>query len=483
MTRRSLELIAAADVIYYDRLIPPDALEGARPEADLVYVGKEPGRPGLGQAEINRRLVESGRAGLRTVRLKGGDPFLFGRGAEEAEALREAGLEFEVVPGVTAGVAASAYAGIPVTHRDQSAAVTFATGHEDPEQPELKLDLERLARTPGTIVFYMGLGKLGANAEALVRGGRPSTEPVAVIERGTTPEQRVVTGTIETIADRVSEAGLRPPALVVVGEVVSARDRLAWFERRPLFGRSVVVTRARDRASVLAGKLREVGAEAIELPVSRTELIEAEDARVDGPLERFAAEGFDLVCFTSPTGVSAFFGLLEGRGLDSRSFAGAEIAAIGPSTARALSARGLRADHLPERFVAEGMIKALESVPMEGRKVLMARAEEGRDLLPDTLAGRGAEVTVMPVYRTVPEPLSDRDLTRASEADFVTFTSASSVHNFVAAGADPARFGPEVATIGPVTSAAAREAGFTVRVEAERHDLDGLVESIQAVGS
>lgn len=479
MTRRSLELIADADVIYYDRLIPPEALDGARTDAELVYVGKEPGKPGLGQDEINRRLVESGRAGLRVVRLKGGDPFLFGRGAEEAEALAEAGLTFEVVPGVTAGIAASAYAGVSVTHREQSAAVTFATGHENPDKPESNLDLERLAGVPGTIVFYMGLKNLSDNSAALIRGGRPPGQPVAVIERGTTPGQRVVSGTLETIAGLAESAGLKPPALVVVGEVAGLRERISWFEKRPLFGRSVVVTRARDRVSGLAGRIRALGGEVIEVPVSRTEPVDPAEPEVSGPLERFAAGDFDLVCFTSPTGVNSFFGLLEGIGMDARSFGGAGLAAIGPSTARALAEHGLKADYLPERFVSEGMLRTLEKVPMEGRKVLVARAAEGRELLPDTLRERGAEVVVMPVYRTVAEQPPETALARAAKADFITFTSASSVHNLVRTGSvDPSAFGPRVVTIGPVTSEAARDAGFEVAIEAERHDLDGLVEAI-----
>lgn len=479
MTRRSLELISEADVIFYDRLIPPEALEGARADAELVYVGKAPGRPGIGQEEINRRLVESGEKGLRVVRLKGGDPFLFGRGAEEAEALRAAGLDFEVVPGVTAGIAASAYAGIPVTHRDLAASVTFATGHEDPEKDSRNMDLDRLAATPGTIAFYMGLKKLAPTAEALVRGGRTPEEPVAVIERGTTPGQRVVTGTLDSIASDVEQAGLRPPALIVVGEVASLRDRLAWFESRPLFGKSVVVTRARDRAPRLAGKIRALGGEVIEVPVSRTEPVEPTDARVSEPLDRFAAGDFNLVCFTSPTGVGAFFDLLGGRGMDARNFAGAELAAIGPSTARSLEERGLKADHLPEKFVSEGMLKTLSKLPLDGMKVLIARAEEGRDLLPDSLRERGAEVEVMPVYRTVAEQPPESALERMTGAGFITFTSASSVHNLLrATDLDPSAFSPKVVTIGPVTSEAARESGFEVAVEAERHDLEGLVEAL-----
>lgn len=483
MTRRSLELIAEADIIFRDRLIPAGALDGARPDAELVYVGKSPGDPGPGQDEINRRLIESGRAGLRVVRLKGGDPFLFGRGAEEAEALREAGLEFEVVPGVTAGIAVSAYAGIPVTFRDYSAAVTFATGHEDPEKQRMEIDPDSLARVPGTIVFYMGLARLAENTAALIRGGRPADQPVAVIERGTTPAQQVVTGTLTTIAGLVEQAGLKPPALVVVGEVAAQRERLSWFEERPLFGRTVVVTRARDRAPALASRIRALGGAVIELPVSRTEAVDPACREVKEPLDRFAAGEFDLICFTSPTGVGSFFDLIGNRGLDARAFAGTELAAIGPSTARELSRHGLSADHLPDRFVTEGMLKTLEKVPMEGRRVLVARAEEGRELLPDTLRERGAEVVVMPVYRMVPERPPDQVLARAAKADFITFTSASSVRNLVRTGAvDPASFTPRTVTIGPVTSDAAREAGFEVAIEAGRHDLDGLVEAIRATG-
>ncbi len=494
MTARALERIAAADVIFYDRLIPPTALDRARPGAELVFVGKAPGSPGLGQDEINRRLVSAAASGARVVRLKGGDPFLFGRGAEEAEALRAAGIRFEIVPGVTAGVAASATAGIPVTHREQSSGVAFVTGHEDPEKSESRLDIERLASFPGTLVFYMGISRLATNVEALIAGGRSPEEPAAVIERGTTPGQRVVTATLATIADRAVEAEVKPPSLVVVGEVVRYREELAWFEDRPLFGASVVVTRARDRAPGLTARLADRGAEVIELPVTRTEPIGREDPRVTDGMARFAAGEFDLVIFTSPAGVARFFELIGSAGLDARSLAGAELAAIGPGTARALAERGLTADHLPDRFVAEGMLKALEPLEMAGRRILMARAEEGRPLLPDTLRGRGAEVTIMPLYRTVPEPVELDLLNRAREADFVTFTSASSVRAFDraagldwVAGAGPGdaedataagRTGPRAVAIGPVTADAAREAGVQDVLEASRHDLDGLVEAI-----
>ncbi len=486
MTARSLERIAAADVIFYDRLIPSSALDGARAEAELVFVGKAPGSPGLGQGEINRRLVESARAGARVVRLKGGDPFLFGRGAEEAEALRAAGIGFEVVPGVTAGVAASATAGIPVTHREQSSGVAFVTGHEDPEKPGSRLDVEGLASFPGTLVFYMGISRLATNAEALIAGGRSPEEPAAVIERGTTPGQRVVVATLSTIAEKAVEAEIKPPSLVVIGEVVRYRKELAWFEDAPLFGVSVVVTRARDRASGLSARLSARGADVIELPVTRTEPIGTDDPRVEDGMTRFAAGEFDMVVFTSPAGVNRFFTLIGAAGLDARSLAGAELAAVGPGTARVLATHGLNADYVPKRFVAEGMLKTLEPVDMDGRRILMARAEEGRPLLPDTLRERGAEVTIMPVYRTLPAPVELDLLNRARNADFVTFTSASSIRGLDRAagvdwiaGPDPAdRGGPRAVTIGPVTSGAAHEAGIEVAVEADRHDLDGLVEAV-----
>jgi uroporphyrinogen III methyltransferase/synthase len=256
MTARSLELIAAAEMVFYDRLIPPGALDGARDDAELVYVGKQPGVPSVPQEEIGERLIEAARAGKSVVRLKGGDPFVFGRGGEEGEALREAGVEFEVVPGVTAGVAATAYAGIPVTHRDDASAVAFVTGHEDPEKEESALDWEALARFPGTLVFYMGVKKLAGNAAALIAAGRDANEPAAAIERGTWPGQRTVEATLGTIADAVAREEVKAPALIVVGEVAGRREQLAWLERRPLHGRRVVVTRARAQASGLAATLR-----------------------------------------------------------------------------------------------------------------------------------------------------------------------------------------------------------------------------------
>ena len=317
MTARSLELIAAADAIFHDRLIPPGALDGARPDAELVYVGKAPGKPSVPQREIGERLVEAARAGKSVVRLKGGDPFVFGRGGEEGEALREAGVEFEVVPGVTAGVAASAYAGIPVTHRDDASAVAFVTGHEDPEKAETALDWEALARFPGTLVFYMGVKRLRDNAAALIAAGREADEPAAAVERGTMEGQRTVVATLGTLAEAVEREDVGAPALIVVGQVVGRRESLAWLERRPLHGKRVVVTRARAQASGLAATLRGLGAEVVELPAIRIEpRLESEEVR--RAVERIVAGEYALVCLTSPNGVRLLFEAMGSAGLDAR---------------------------------------------------------------------------------------------------------------------------------------------------------------------
>jgi uroporphyrinogen III methyltransferase/synthase len=461
MTRRSLELISAADVVLYDRLIPPGALDGVRPRAELRYVGKEPGEPAMPQEQINELLVELGRAGRRVVRLKGGDPFVFGRGGEEAEALAAAGVRFEVVPGVTAGVAAPAYAGIPVTHRDQASAVAFVTGHEDPSKDGSALDWEALARFPGTLVFYMGIKNLPLIAERLTAAGRSASEPAAVVARGTLAAQRTVTGTLADIASRVAEAQVGPPAITVVGPVAQLRETLAWLEQRPLHGEVVAVTRARAQASELAARLSGLGADVVETPAIRIEPLPVEPP---GPA--------DLICFTSPNGVRLYFSALAG---DARSLAGTRIAAIGPGTAAALGEQGVHADVVPERFVAEGLLEALAEEDLTGRRVLIARAADARDTLPDGLRERGALVEVLALYRTVAEPLTES----LDGVTYVTFTSSSTVRYFLsAAGALP--HGARTASIGPVTSATLREHGLEPDVEAERHDIDGLVAALVA---
>lgn len=491
MTTRALELIASADAIFYDRLVPPGALDGARKNAELVYVGKTPpdvpvvrGPYGylttgtsVGQEEIHEKLTEAARSGKSVVRLKGGDPFVFGRGGEEGEALRAAGIEFEVVPGVTAGVAATAYAGIPVTHRDEASAVAFVTGHEDPAKEESAIDWQALARFPGTLVFYMGVKRLAANAAALIEAGRDPGEAAAAIERGTMEGQRTVVATLATLANAVEREGVAAPALIVVGPVIGRREALSWLEWRPLHGRRVVVTRARAQASGLAKRLRDLGADVVELPAIRVEP-QLEKPEVEQAIERI--RDYALVCLTSPNGVGLLFEAMTKAGLDARAFAGATVAAIGPGTARALADRGVAADIVPERFVAEALAKALANIEVDGKRVLVARAAEARDVLPDALRERGAEVDVVALYETVREVPSPEAIEAAQGADYVTFTSSSTVRNLIESLGERFPAGARVVSIGPVTSEAAREAGLEVDVEAERHDVDGLVAALLA---
>jgi uroporphyrinogen III methyltransferase/synthase len=475
MTARSLELVSAADVIYYDRLIPPTALDGARPDAELVYVGKRPGVVNVPQEEIIERMIESARQGLMVVRLKGGDPLIFGRGAEEAEAVRKAGLDFEIVPGITAGIAATAYAGIPVTHRSDASAVAFVTGHEDPEKSDGAIDWQALAAFPGTLVLYMGIGRLAANSGALIEGGRPSDEPAAVIQQGTTPGQKVVVATLATIAEEATKQEVKAPALVVIGAVAARREELAWFEDRPLHGHTVVVTRARAQASGFATTLRALGAAVVELPAIRIEpLIESDEV--------FRAmtgiDSYDLLCLTSTNAVELLFEALAGSGLDVRALSKAKIAAIGPGTAEALGGHGIRADVLPERSIGEGLVDALAAMELAGRRVLIARAEEARNILPDALTERGAEVDVISLYRTVRETPDSRSIEAARDAGWITFTSASTVGNLLAVMPEGLPPGARIVSIGPITSEAVRAAGLEVAAEASSHDLDGLLEAL-----
>jgi uroporphyrinogen III methyltransferase/synthase len=472
LTSRALELIATADVIVHDRLIPDQALSGARRDAELVYVGKEGGKQGISQGAIEALLVEHGSAGRSVVRLKGGDPFVFGRGGEEAEALKEAGIPYEVVPGVTAGVAAPAYAGIPVTHRDAASAVAFVTGHEDPNKPESALDWPALASFPGTLVVYMGVRQLPSITERLIGAGRPQDEPAAVIERGTFPDQRVIGGTLQTIAAEADAAAVRAPAIVVFGSVAALHERMNWTKARPLSALTIAVTRARAQASGLSQRLRSLGAEVVEAPAIRI-------VPLDGPLPEL--EPYDLVCLTSPNGVRLLFERLEAGGSDARALAGARIAAIGPGTAAVLREHGLVPDVVPERFVAEGLLEALSDVPI--KRALIARAADARDVLPEGLRDRGVEVDVVALYETVADPLTDDELEAVSRADYVTFTSSSTVRFFLDAAGGLLGSRAKLVSIGPITSAALRERGLEPDVEASRHDIDGLVQALVADAS
>ena len=461
MTARALELIASADVILHDRLIPAEVLDGARPDAEIVDVGKVGGGEQVPQEETEQQLLAHARAGRTVVRLKGGDPFVFGRGGEEALALRTAGIEFEVVPGVTAGVAAPAYAGIPITQRGLASAVAFVTGHEDPSKGGTQLDWPALAAFPGTLVFYMGVRHLAEIADHLVAAGRAPDEPAAVVERGTLGDQRAVRATLATIAATAAEARIRPPSITLVGPVAALRDELAWFEDRPLAGRTVAVTRARAQASALGAPLRRLGARVVEAPAIRIEPLAAEVPDL---------ATYDLLCLTSPNGVERLFELVR----DARSLAGPRIAVIGPGTASALRARGVEPDIVPQRSVAESLAEALEGLDI--RRALIARAEEGRDVLPDALRARGAEVDLLALYRTVAEPLGEAGRAAALAADYATFTSASSARFFHAATGTLE--GPRLVSIGPATSAALRELGYEPAVEAADHTPDGLVAAL-----
>ena len=464
LTARALELLASADVVIHDRLIPAGALDGVRPDAELLYVGKEGGGEQVPQEETNRLLVAKAREGRTIVRLKGGDPFVFGRGGEEAQLLREEGIAYEIVPGVTAGVAAPAYAGVPVTHRGLAPAVAFVTGHEDPAKPETQLDWPGLAGFPGTLVFYMGVRALPRIAEQLIAAGRPADEPVVIVERGTLPRQRAVHGTLATIADRASEAGVRPPSITLVGPVAALGEELAWLDAaRPLAGKRVAVTRARAQASALAARLRALGAEVVEAPAIRIEKL---------PVTVPDLSGYDLLCLTSPNGVHRLFEEVR----DARALAGPRIAVIGPGTARALREHGVEADIAPERSVAESLVDALADVRVT--RALIARAEEARDILPKALEGRGATVHDLPLYRTVAEPLDEAARDAALGADYATFTSASSVRFFAEAAGTLS--GPRIASIGPATSAELRRHGVEPDLEASAHTPDGLVEVLIA---
>jgi uroporphyrinogen III methyltransferase/synthase len=465
LTRRGAELLAAADVVIYDRLGTDALLDLAPAVARRISVGKAPGSVEATQDQINALLVEHGRAGRAVVRLKGGDPFVFGRGGEEAEALAAAGIPFEIVPGVTSAIAAPAYAGIPVTHRGLSTHVTIVTGHEDPTKGRSGVDWARLAAAGGTLVILMGATRLPAIAAELRAAGLPADTPVAAVHAGTRPEQRTTRATLGTVADLAVAA----PAVVVVG-AVAALD-LAWFERRPLFGRTIVVTRAREQASELRARLTQLGGRVVELPAIRIDPLPV----VVGPLD-----DVDWLVLTSANGVAALFEQgINPTGGDARALAGVRVAAIGPGTAAALARYGERADLVPDRYVAEALLDAFPPVPATGGRVLLARAEQARDVLPDGLRELGYHVDVLALYRTRAAEPDPRvlDQVRRGEVDAITFTSSSTVRNFVdlVGTLDPQ---PQVVSIGPVTSATAREAGLRVDAEATTHTIDGLVTAL-----
>jgi uroporphyrinogen III methyltransferase/synthase len=479
VTLRAKECIERAEVIVYDYLSNPEMLRWARDNAELIFAGKKAGEHTLSQEEINALLVEKTSAGKNVVRLKGGDPFLFGRGGEEAHALATANLPFVIVPGVTSAIAGPAYAGIPVTHRGKNSHVTFFTGHENPEKSESAIDFAALAKLGGTQVMLMGVERIGAIAREMMANGVRKDLPVALIRWGTTERQQTLVGTMDDIAAKVAAAEFASPAIAVFGEVVNLRDELNWFEHRPLSGKRIVVTRTRKQAGALTEQLRDLGADVIELPTIRIE--PPTDLRPFAELVQ-DAHAYDWIVFTSPNGVNAFFDLFYKLYDDAREIGGARIAAIGPATAQRLKDFHLHVDLQPDEFVAEALAREFRKEGgVENLRILIARAEKARDLLPKELSALGAIVDEGFAYRTVPETRDDSGARRRlleEGADLITFTSSSTVENFLALELPwPAKM--QVASIGPITSKTARDRGLEVAIEARRHDIPGLVEAIR----
>jgi uroporphyrinogen III methyltransferase/synthase len=483
ITVRGQQLIDRADAIVYDALVNPDLLPPGAKETgapELYFVGKRGGDgKSVDQEDINALLVKLGRAGKRVVRLKGGDPLVFGRGGEEAQALNDSSVPFEIVPGVTAGIAAPAYAGIPVTHRGIATSVTFVTGSEMPGKPATQTNWSAIAKAGGAIVVYMGVKSLASIASALIEGGLPPEIPAAAIQWGTLPKQRTVVATLDTIARRATESGLTAPVVTVIGYSVILRDEMNWFESRPLFGRRIVVTRAAVQAPLLTEKLRELGADVIEMPATRVVRLDLSPLR--DAIARISE--YQWIIFTSQNAVAIFWEQLLGGGLDARALAGVSIAAVGPATAGALLEHGIVVDVVPERFVAESLLERLrERDDVAGSLVLYVTAEGAREILPDGLEELGATVERIDAYRSIVDGTGAKRLRRALEqgnVDLVTFTSASSVRGYVeTVGEELSRRAP-AASIGPATSEAITAAGIDLKLEAKESTIDGLVEAIE----
>ena len=479
LTLKGKRCLEIADVIAYDALANPRLLLYAKPGAELIYVGKRGGAHTLPQEEIGRLLVERAQAGKTVARLKGGDPFIFGRGGEEAEELQAAGVPFEVVPGVTAAIAAPAYAGIPLTHRNFTSSVAFVTGHEDPTKADSGIAWDKLATGVGTLVFFMGVGQLPEIVGRLIEHGRKPETPIALVRWGTRADQEVVTGTLATIVER--SQGMKPPAIIIVGEVVRLRDRLRWVEAKPLFGKRILITRAREQASVLAERLEGAGAEVLECPTIRIvppDSWEPLDVAI-GRLRSYAA-----VLFTSANGVRFFWERLLTQQKDARELAGILVGAIGPATAAALMDRGVRADVVPKEFRAEALAGLFSADRLDGKRILLARAAEGREVLPEELARKGAQVDVVPAYRTLKgleDPAPIRAMLEAGQIHAVTFTSSSTVKYFVELiGADTAELLRKtvVASIGPITTETASRYGIAAQVVPNDYSIPALTDAL-----
>ena len=485
VTLRAREVIGQAQVVVYDYLCNPEMLAWAPADAEIIYAGKKAGAHTLRQEEINALLVEKTRAGKRVVRLKGGDPFVFGRGGEEAVALAAAGAAFEVVPGVSSAIAGPAYAGIPVTQRGQVSQLTVFTGHEDPEKGGSAVDFAQLAQAPGTKVMLMGVERLESITRQFIDAGADAALPVALIRWATTARQQTLIGTLSDIARRAADTGFEAPAVAVIGEVVRLREALNWFESRPLFGRRIVVTRTRKQAGALSAKLRALGADVLEIPTIRieppTQLREFAESVKD-------SHTYDWIAFTSPNGVDAFFHWFYRLFSDARDIGGARIAAVGPATAARVREFHLKVDVQPETAFAEALVEALQrEMSVENLKILLVRAETTREVVAGELTKLGAIVDEAIAYRTVPETgegeghaahAAALERFRREGADLITFASGSSVENFLALKL-PRPAGLRVASLGPITSRTLRDAGWTVDVEAPAADLDAFAEAIR----
>jgi uroporphyrinogen III methyltransferase/synthase len=474
ITLKARRLLEHADCILYDHLASAELLDLAPAAAERIYVGKKKANHALSQQEICALLIDRGQRGLNVVRLKGGDPFIFGRGGEEAEALADAGIPFEVVPGVTAPLGIAAYTGVPLTHRDHTSVVTFVTGHSVTD-----IDWNKVG-TSETLVIFMGLSQFDDIATHIIAAGRHAATPAMAVRWGTRADQQTVVGTLETLPRLIHEQGLKPPATIVVGEVVQLRGKLDWFEKLPLFGQSVVVTRARDQAAALTAPLRQLGARVIELPT-----IEIQPATDYGPLDHALAqlESYAWLIFTSANGVRSFLDRLDAGPRDLRAIRG-RICAIGPATRDALERFHLKVDVVAEQYVAEGLLEALSGYDLAGARILIARAAVARDVLPNELTRRGAAVDVVEAYRTsAPSGLAVRAAeTLANKPGWIAFTSSSTVENLVAAVGTEALRGIRVASIGPVTTATLRKHGIEAIHQASVYTVEGLIDAILRAG-
>ncbi|SHN77746.1 uroporphyrinogen-III C-methyltransferase [Desulfitobacterium chlororespirans] len=480
ITVKGAECIAKADVLIYDRLASRRLLTLARPDCELIYVGKSPDRHTLRQEEINALLVQKGLEGKIVTRLKGGDPFVFGRGGEEAEDLLQAGIPFDIVPGVTSAISVPAYAGIPVTHRDLTSSFAVITGHEDPTKNSSALAWEHLATAHGTLIFLMGMENLSLISTKLIENGRSPSTPVGIIQWGTRPEQRVLVGELQNIAQLVKEEGITNPSIIIVGEVVQLREKLQWFEKRPLFGQRIIVTRARHQASALSQGIEDLGGEPWEFPA--IEIVPPSDPH---PLIQAIKnlKRFEWLIFTSVNGVEEFFKVLREQDRDVRDLAGMDVVAIGPATRDALEKRCLKVSFVPEEYRAEKIIEGLASRVLPGQSVLLARAEEARDILPESLKALGADVWDVPTYRTVLGNANKEELMKLLEekaVSAVTFTSSSTVRNFLQLidGRQSLLEGVKLYSIGPITSKTAQEFGLSIYREAEQYTIKGLLETL-----